>query len=276
MRWWVAVVLCACGATAPAVVDDPAPPDDATRHAGGERARELVAEVQSALRRGDVDGLHAVVDPSVLAIGPRGVHGSRTDVLMALRAGFAAGRAHRVAARNLQVVASPTGRSAFATGEVTVDGAIYRVSGVAAEVDGLWQLSVVHAGRVGAKGNVAGEAVRGDGGVLAGKVEEALAGDEAMARQLAPRRDVVVMGNGPGEITRGATPIRKKWKKTPPPKMRLRATPRAGVTADGGIGWVAAELDVAGAPRRGLFIYETDGRGGWQLVVVHTSATANR
>ncbi len=260
------------------------------------QARDLVQEIYASLRRGDVDGLQSIVAPDLFALGPRAgdVFLERGDAVVALTAALRSGDRHKLTSKGLVVILAPGGHSAWATDTIDVNGVPCAMTAILTEADGLWVVAAVHVARLVTDGQAAklarsGEPPAGKGGAQgeAGEVVKlfraAVAAPEQFVEQLAEGKDVIMIGSGPRQVTRGPKPIKKLWKKrlAAAPKLAIQGEPRARSTADGALAWVTAHVDVSvgdGEPMRyRLFaVYQRDGEDGWRLVLLQDAVVAGK
>jgi hypothetical protein len=98
--------------------------------------------------------------------------------------------------------------------------------------------------------------------------------------QLADGPDVVAIGPGPRDLVRGGAAIHKAWKKAlkKKPYVHVVGGVRAGVTPDGQLVWIHANIeraqgDGAAVPLRAFYVYTHDG-ASWRLAVVHEASAA--
>jgi len=247
------------------------------------RAREIVQEGYKALRRGDVDSLHALLGADVFAVGPAAgdVFTNRSDVVVALSSRLSRAK-HKVSSRGLHVVSSPGGHSAWAADRIEIDGAAYRMTAILSERDEMWVIDAIHLSRPADEGDAsAGPGLTllvGPGaGDIATLFREATGTPAKLPDQLADSKDALVIGAGGQSPTKGTKAIRKLWRKAfdPPPVLELRGGIRAGVGVDGTLGFACASIGVGedgGKPvgQRFFFLYERETRG-WKLIAIHRS-----
>jgi hypothetical protein len=260
----------------------------------GKAARGVLTEIYGDLRRGDVGGVQSLVAPAPFVVGPGAsdVFLDRADAIVALGGFLRSGDRHKLTSKRLAVVVSPGGHSAWASDTLDVEGVTVALSAVLVESDGLWTVEAVHVGRV------LGEAQRGDAAKARGEVPAAapsgtaeavklykagLAAPASFADQLGTGADVLWLGVGPKDSIRGTKAIKKAWKKrlATPPRLALVGNLRAGVTPDGALVWIFADLDVtaegaAKQPLRELAIYARDGARAWKLVALHDSLAVGK
>jgi ketosteroid isomerase-like protein len=292
MRTGLAVSLAACTILAGcgAAAHGPGPAATAGRQElkqAEKRGRELVEEAYKALRRGDVDSLHALLAQDVFAVGPASadVFGNRSDVVVALSSALARGK-HKVSSRGLHVVSSPGGHSAWVADRLEIDGVPYRVTAVLSERDDFWVIDAIQLSRPAEKVAqtawaglpVAPPAAGADDVVTL--VNRAVAEPGLLPEQLADSKDAMIIGSAGQPPTKSAKSIRKLWKKAlnPPPRLKLEGPVRAGVGVDGTLGFALATVGVedgAGKPegQRFFFVYERE-RSGWKLIALHRGVIA--
>jgi hypothetical protein len=267
----------ACGGSSSGV--DVATADDAELDAAGGQAREIVKEIYSSLRRGDLDGLITIISPTVVAVGPDGeVYTTREDLLVALGQPFRAGSRHKVTSRRLNVAASPSGKSASASDSLEIDGVDYRLTAVLAEVDGLWVVWAVALSRprpapaasAKAPAPIPGGVADGLDGVMK-LFAAALVTPEARGDQWGEGKRVSWFTPTANEATRGRKAIRKQAKKSPPPALVGKGAPRALATPDGGLAWVCAGAEDSDKARHRVCATYERGPAAWQLVAWHDS-----
>jgi hypothetical protein len=218
-------------------------------------ARGVLTEIYGDLRRGDVGGVSGLIAPDVFAVGPGAsdVFVAREDAVFAVAAVMRSGDRHKLVSRALKVSATPGGHSAWASDSLEVDGVPLALTAVLVESDGLWVVVAVHVGRTGEAPGAGKKRAPLPGGVAAGAAEAVklyragIAAPEKFVDQLSSGPDVLMLGNGAKEVTRGAKPVRKLWKKrlATPPRLSLDGEPHAQVTPDGALAWVFANLDIA-------------------------------
>src|SRR5687768_2032953 len=107
------LVLAACGGGA-SLKEAQEPQDQPARQEAGKRARDVIVEAYTSVRRGDVDGLQALATENVFVVGPAAgaVFISRSDTVVAMAGALGHGEKHKLTSRALQVTASPAARSA--------------------------------------------------------------------------------------------------------------------------------------------------------------------
>ena len=266
-------------------------PDDAAR-----TVRGMVVEAYQSLRHGKREGVLPLLADRVYAVGPgpQAVVVGRSEVVVALGALFPAGDKRRIRSRGLRVGIAPGGRAAWVTDQLDVDRVHYDATAVLAQVGGVWVAVAIDVGRPVAKapGGVSPAVGRGvDGGATAA-VKLFISGlehPERLPDQLADSDDAVVMGPGPRDLHRGARAIRRAWTPArpkhrhrhrheheappPPPPGGRFGDVRAGVTPDGALAWVSAQVarpvkTGALVPGRAFHIYQRVG-GRWRLVAAH-------
>lgn len=286
--WLPAVLLVvACGGTA-APTRGPVVPegDQKTRRDAVKQARGVIEEIYESMRRGDVDGLSAIVAPDVIVIGPGpGVgYRERADALVALGEALRSGK-HQVDSQELKVVSSPAGGAAWATDRLDVDGQRMHVVVLLTGADDLWSVTLVHlAPPISAKqaDRAAGAAIDPPrGGVITPSAAEAArqftaltSAPELVLEQLGEGEDAVLVPGTNRSITVGRKAIRKLWKKVmkEAPTWTPRGTPAAGLGADGSLAWVWGHVDVSidgpALTHRVFALYQQSG-GVWDLVVLH-------
>jgi ketosteroid isomerase-like protein len=304
-------VLVACGGGGAAKVKAP-PPVEASQAEEG--ARDVIEEIYESLGHGDAAGTLGLLAPELLVVGPgpQTVYVDKSAAVVALTDAFDGLAKHKVKSKSLVVFAAPRGHSAWAVDKVTVDGETYLMAAVLTESDDLWVVTAVSVARPVKDKEVAG-AVRPATPAVAAKApdasvlaifEEAIAGREDAIDQLDD--DALLVGRN-GTITDGSEKVAKAWIKPvkapkkkkkkkkkkhhaddeaevadapppPPPSATLMAKgdPIIGVSPDGDLAWVVADVDVAepdkdAVPLRFFYVYERSG-DGWKLVVAHEAA----
>jgi hypothetical protein len=284
----VVLALAGCGGAAAekkAPVEEALDVGDSTK-----AARGIMTEIYGDLRRGDVGGVQSLLANDLFSVGPgaNDVFLTREDAVVAVAAVLRSGDRHKVVSRGLKVSATPGGHSAWASDSLEVDGVPLALTAVLVESDGLWAVVAVHAGRTG---EAAGGKKRAPlpGGVAAGAAEAVklyragVAAPERFVEQLGSGADVVVLGAGAKEVTRGVKPVKKLWKKrlAAKPSFALEGEPHAQVTPDGALAWIVANVDVGEGggkpePHRALVIYQRADARTWQLVAMHDSVAAGK
>lgn len=304
------MALAACGGASSAATETEMPEIDSGE--AEKEAKSVIAEIRGAIQRGSPQGMLAILSEDIFVAGPGGEASTdRSAIVVALTDRYE-GAKHKVKSRGLHVVAGPGGHSAWATEEIEVDGTTYAATWVLVDVDDIWVASAVHVARpVGDRAiENAGAAMpkfgplpagTGGGADAAKMLSAALDAERPraeLASQLADRKDVTLVGNGPKEVVHGATKITKVWD-PPPPKAKkkkkkkkkknaepeaapppgpierieLDGTPLTGATPDGALAWVCANVTIGedgqpAVPHRIFYIYER-GDAGWQLVAAH-------
>jgi ketosteroid isomerase-like protein len=291
----IALVLTACGgaATKPATVAEGVEPDEAVRE-----ARSLVEEAYGSLRRGDAEGLLSFLAPDVFVIGPASdqILPAGSDALVRLGdwldAAKVKGGKHKLKSRDLQVVAAPGGRAAWAADQIELDGATYAFAAVLTGEDDLWTFRAVHVARtwkpkqLGKQERVAGAPLPAEPPpdlALAALAIDALGDLEVRLEQMPDPEaddafDVVVMSTAPRGATHGVKKIAKAWKKVLKkakkkglPETELVGEPITATTPDGALGWVVANVVTDAVPHRMFFLYsQLD--GDWRLMAIQDAA----
>jgi hypothetical protein len=288
----VVVALAGCGGAA---AEKKAPVEAAVdRGDAAKAARGLLTEIYGDLRRGDVGGVQSLIAPDVFAVGPGAgdVYMAREDAVVAVAEVMRSGDRHKVVSRALKVSATPDGHSAWASDSLDVDGVPLALTAVLVESDGLWTVVAVHVGRTGEAPAAGKKRAPLPGGVAAGAAEAVklyragVAAPERFVDQLAGTPDVLVMGAGAKDVTRGVKPVKKLWKKrlAAKPALGLDGEPHAQVTPDGALVWVFANLDIGTEggvkePYRSLAIYQRESEGAkktWKLVAMHDSVATGK
>ena len=289
----IACALAACGGSE----RGPEAPTQAPEIAETEReARDTIEEMYQTLRRGNPEGLLPLLAEDAFVAGPSAgdVYLTRTDALVALTNAFDGGRKHKLRSRDLRVVASPSGQSAWAADQIEIDGSPFALIVVLARTDDLWVASAVHVARpvpaakqkqLLASGRLAPPAplvgaVSDDARAAVSLFEQGAPDRARLLEQLAADDGTVVIGSGPREVTRGAKAIRKRWKKTVGrrPAMTVDKALRARATPDGAIAWVCANVALGAEggdalPHRSFSIYRR-GQPGWQLMALQDAVVA--
>ncbi len=291
----LALVFAACGGAAPKgpVAAEGVEPDEAVRE-----ARSLIEEAYASLRRGDAGGLLSFLAPDVFVIGPAAdqLLPAGSDALVRLGdwldAAKVKGGKHKLKSRDLQVVAAPGGRAAWAADQVELDGATYAYVAVLTGEDDLWTFRAVHVARtwkpkqLGKQTRVAGAPLPAEpppDQALAALATEALGDLEVRLEQMPDDEtdeafDVIVMSTAPRGSTHGVNKVAKAWKKIlkkakkkPRPETELVGEPITATTADGALGWVVANVVTDEVPHRLFFLYaQLD--GAWRLMAIQDAA----
>lgn len=287
----IAVVVSACGGSSKPAVERP---DDVEPDVAVREARDLIEEAYASLRRGDAEGLLPLLAPEVFIIGPRAtdVLPAGSDALVALGDALddvKVKKGHKLKSRDLQVVASTGGHSAWATDQLEVDGGTYAMTAVLTHEDDLWTFRAVHLARTWkpkqlAKQEPAPGAAFGDRIDPAGKELLVLAQDaiedlDEREAQLPDDEsdasfDVVVVSTAPKGATHGVKKIKKAWKKArkkqEPPPTEPVGPAAFGITDDGALAWVCANVETDGVPHRMFLLYARD--DDWRLMALQDAA----
>jgi ketosteroid isomerase-like protein len=283
-----------CPSTTAVEVEAPAATDTSVAANG---ARDLMKEIYSSVRRGAPGGLLALVEPTVLVIGPgpSDFYVERSAALVALGVAVKDGEKHKLTSTDLRVVASPAGHAAWASDLIQVDGKPYLLGVIMVEADELWTVAAIQIGAPVNKKQLAALIAKGPipepgavpqpgGGsdkVLAALWKDAATSPAALADQVAKRPNAVARELG-GKAVVGHKAIRKAWKRAH--KQRSTAPTadpvHASVSPDGTLGWVFGTVLVTDGkgppvPTRSLHVYDkTD--DGWELVLVSPSLAQAR
>ena len=279
----VAILMLSCATAAPPPppppAADPQVQKEATKHARG-----IVEEGYGSLRSGGIDGLQPLVSSHVVAIGPGAtdVFTSRGDVAVAIGKAYSGGQLHRISSREIRVMPSRSGRSAWVTDRPFIDGVPYHATAVIVENDELWEVAAISLAEASdtrrrRKGPRPGF-VPGGTDPAAVQVAElfrkGLQASDRLEDQLGFGRHVLAFDDE-GFVAQGRKDIKKMWRKSFPSKIVLLDEPRAGITPDHALAWVAANVDLAEpgqAPRRHrlFFVYE-HAEDGWEIVSAQDS-----
>ena len=287
-----ALVACGGGGGGGATTKDTKPKQpDVDEKRAEKDAKGLVEEIYDALGRGKKDNLMALLEDSLIVLGPRKADGlaTRTDALVALGDTFDTKSKTTLQSGSLEVVASPGGRSAWAFDVIEVDGASVAVTALLVNNDDIWQVVVASLGRQSSeksiKAELAKQAVVPPGATAKAKVDSSAKGavekfqkglldQESWGADLGSRSDAIVAGPAAGEVTRGKKDIKKLWKKRVEAKVREAASGEvmADTTPDGQLAWVSAPLTRVGEgeeplPLRAFAVFEK-GEGGWKMIVL--------
>ncbi len=251
-------------------------------------AAALVNEIYGDLRRGYLDGLQNVTAPAVLVLGPAGeVFTDRTAVVLAVGRGFPR-KKHKLRSRGLEVIAAPGGRSARVTDSLEVDGQKLRLSAVLVSEDGIWTVAALHLSRPAAAGADAmpTATATASASAPAGKPQvppaTGAAADlaelvrtwskpGAVLDQFAPSPEIQLFGPGARDSAAGAKAVARWWKKNRQSSPMAPTPFNAGLTPDGALGWVAADIQVDGSPERHFAIFIRKGKS-YRLLVSHAAA----
>ncbi len=269
------VVAGACSA-APRTSDTTAA-DKGAKKSTAKDTRGLVREVYTAVRRGHGANMQTLLADDAFAIGPAAgdLFTSRNDIVVAASERFAIADRHRVNSRGLLAISSPSSHSAWVADRVDIDRTRYTQVAVLAQVDDIWYAVAAHLGHT-ASSKPPDRLPPLPGGVQAGAqaavdlVREGAADPALFLEQFAGRWDTAVFGPGKRDFSRGKKRIKRLWKKRKIAKtpLSLEGDPSAGVTPDGALAWVAANVRAGDAPPRRLFwIYERADEG-WRLVLM--------
>ena len=274
----------ACGGaqtkTATGPIED-APPDASAE------VRGVVQEAYGSLGHGNREGILPLLADRVYVIGPgaKDIVEQRSDVVVALTNMFPAEKKHRISSHALRAVVSPGGASAYVSDQLDVDGVPYAASAVMEQQGGVWVATAICVARVMPAAKQAKDPLPAiDASVDAGAkaavdaFQKAAAAPERFVDQLADGPEVVVIGPGPRDVTRGGAAIHKAWKKAlkKHPTLSIDGAVRAGVTPDGQLAWIHANV-TRGAdksdptPLRAFYVYAHYG-AGWRLTAAHESS----
>lgn len=289
----IALIVAGCGGSSAPVVERPegVEPDEAVRE-----ARDLIEEAYASLRRGDAEGLLPLLADDVFIVGPGASHVLPTgsDALVAFGDFLddAKVKKHKLKSRDLQVVASSGGHSAWATDHVELDGATYALTAVLVHDDDLWTFRAIHVSQTWKPKQLAKRELE-DGRpfpALAGAAppaqrqlldlaEAAITDLQARLDQLPDVEadagfDAIVLGAAPRGATHGVKKITKAWKKAlkkQPPDTDPEGAAGFGVTDDDAIAWVCANVvtdDDPPFPHRLFLLYVRDD-DAWRLMAIH-------
>jgi ketosteroid isomerase-like protein len=282
----LAALPTACG-SAPA---KPAAPsvEDAPADAAAD-VRGVVQEAYGSLGHGNREGILPLLADKIYAIGPAAGDAiqARTDVVVALTAMFPADKKHRMVSHALRAVVSPGGKSAYVTDQLDIDGAPYTAAAVMEQQGDLWVTTPLQVARPVAvarqgKDPLPPIVAQVDPGAKAvvDLFTQAAAVPDRFVEQLADGPEVVAIGAGPRDLLRGGATIHKAWKKAlkKHPTFAVMGTVRAGVTPDGQLAWIHANVkraadDADPVVHRAFYVYARDG-ASWRLTVAHESAVA--
>ncbi|MCC6997149.1 MAG: nuclear transport factor 2 family protein [Deltaproteobacteria bacterium] len=279
---WLAPLLClatACGGGGASRSDAPRGPRVDLGRASADAAA-LVNEIYGDLRRGYLDGLQNVTAPAVLVLGPGGeVFTDRTAVVLAMGRGFPR-KKHKLRSRGLEVVAAPGGKSARVTDSLDLDGQRLRLSAVLVSEDGIWTVAALHLSRPVADALPTATASAPAGkpqlppatGAAADLAELVRTWSKpgAVLDQFAPRDDIQLFGPGARDSAAGPRAIARWWKKNRQSAPMAPTPFNAGLTPDGALGWVAADIQVDGSPERHFAIFIRKGKS-YRLLVSHAA-----
>ena len=158
-----ALVACGGGGGGGATTKDTKPKQpDVDEKRAEKDAKGLVEEIYDALGRGKKDNLMALLEDSLIVLGPRKADGlaTRTDALVALGDTFDTKSKTTLQSGSLEVVASPGGRSAWAFDVIEVDGASVAVTALLVNNDDIWQVVVASLGRQSSEKSIKAELVK--------------------------------------------------------------------------------------------------------------------
>jgi ketosteroid isomerase-like protein len=290
---WLIVAAATAGAAAcgssPKKGPPPPPPPPATADAAAE-VRGVAQEAYGSLGHGKREGLLPLLADKVYVIGPEGGEPvrARSDVVVALSGMFPSDKKHRLSSHSLRAWVSGGGTSAYVWDQVDVDGVPYVATAVMAQEGGMWVATAVEVARAGGGGKgkasptAAPPAMAAEVDAAAKDAVELFkqgaAAPERFLDQLAEGPEVVAIGPGAHELTRGGPAIQKAWKKAlkKKPTVVVQGGVRAGATPDGQLAWVHANIERSTgkgepSPRRAFYVYARDG-AGWRLAIAHEAA----
>jgi len=296
MRGLVLAALVACGGgggSGPAKETGPKQPDVDEKKAEKD-AKGLVEEIYDALNRGKKDNLMALLDDSLIVLGPRKTDGlaARTDALVALGDTFDPKKKTVLESGSLDVVVSPGGRSAWAFDVIEVDGHPVAVMAILIDNDDIWQVDVANLGRQAKPKTIKAELekqaivppgasakakVDSSASAAVNKFKKGLLDQELWGADLGSRSDAVVIGPATDEVTRGKKEIKRLWKKRVEAGVREAASGDvfADTTPDGQLAWVSAPVtrvadDEEPLPLRAFAVFEK-GDSGWKMIALQES-----
>jgi ketosteroid isomerase-like protein len=314
MRTIVAIVafgVVGCGgAGGAAKPKGPAPVEASEAEAG---AQDAIEEIYESLRRGDAEGIMPVLADPILVIGPgaQTIYTDKTAAIVALSDAFHGEGKHKIKSKDLEVHADAQGHAAYAIDKVTIDGETYVFAAVLTENDDLWAVSAVSLARPMKKKDdiTAVDAVVPPADAKPANPDVMQLFDDAIgAREEAIDQldDDALLLDRSCSITSSKDKISKHWIKPakkpkkkkkkkkhhhdddgdedapPPPPPSATLTPKGdahvGVTPDGDLAWVVADVAVAEpdaepVPMRFFYVYGRTG-DGWHLVLAHEAAFA--
>ncbi len=271
------VATVGCSGAAPRVA--PAKADEHDRKQAASYARGVARDFYQAVRHGHAATQQTLLADDAFVIGPAAdqLYGSRTDAMVAATKGFEIADRHRVRSRGLTAASSPTGTSAWFVNRIDIDRRHYTFSAVLTQVDEIWYVVAADLGAVGGSHTDAlpplpGGAANGTD-VVVSLVREGAADPAKFLDQLDGGRDTVVLGPGRRDYARGARSIERHWKheKLAKHPLELQGEPRAGITPDGSVVWVAGNAQAEGkSPVRIFWIYRraAGDSAGWKLVLM--------
>ncbi len=297
------LILAACGGKPAAKEPQSAGLDD---EAAVSEARSLIEEAYASLRRGDANGLMPLLAPDAFILGPGDaqVLPAGSDALVSLQDWLEAQnvKKHKLKSRDLAVVASGGGHSAWATDQLELDGGTYAMTAVLTYADELWHFRAINLSRTWKKKQLDGkdalpgaafpEPTTKPDKDLAELATEAFIDLEARLEQLPDVEDdaafdVVDISINPRGATHGVKKITKAWnkllgkdeaskkkkkkKKKPvvPLQIELVGEPGFGTTEDGALAWFCGNLEIEnGLPRRMFLLYTKSG-DDWRLMALH-------
>jgi SnoaL-like domain len=255
-------------------------------------AKGHVIEIYDTINRGKTDSLFSLLSDPIIVFGPRRVDAmtTRADTLVALGKIVDERTKRRMHSSGLAVVASPGGRSAWASDVVSLDGQQLAVTAILSNADDLWAVTAVSVAETPSAREVragsARDAVVPIGGASPGKIDPNATGaverfkrglldQQSWGDDLASRSDSIFVGPAAGEVARGKQAVKRVW------KARMRANVRAATsgeltamrTPDGQLAWISVPVTrVADGedplPLRIFAIYEADG-AAWKLIALH-------
>lgn len=273
----MAVAAVGCSGAAPRVA--PVKADKHDRKQAASYARGVARDFYKAVRHGHAATQQTLLADDAFVIGPAAtqLYGSRTDAMVAATDGFEIAERHRVRSRKLVAAASPTATSAWFAGQVDIDRKHYTLSAVLTQVDEIWYVVAADLGALGGAHAdslppLPGGAADGTDDVVT-LVREGAADPAKFLDQLAGGREPVVIGPRRRDYARGARSIKHHWKRRKIAKhpLALQGDPRAGITPDGSMVWVAGNAQADGkTPVRIFWIYQraADDPAGWKLVLM--------
>ena len=260
-------------------------------------ATGLVTEIYQTIGRGDTkDGLFALLAEPLVVFGPRkaDAFASRSDALVALQTIVdpKAKRKIPVASRDLDVVPSPGGHSAWAVDVVAAGGDMFAMTTILTNNDDIWIVNAVALAMMPEKGQAksenardavvppaAGSKVKVDDAARGAvdRFEKGLLDQRVWGDDLSSSGKAVFVGPTAGEITRGKDDLKKLWQKRVDKRVReaVSGEMSAATTPDGQLAWVTAPVTrvddkETAMPLRVFAVFEKAGEG-WTMIALHES-----
>jgi ketosteroid isomerase-like protein len=257
-------------------------------------AKGLVAEIYKTVDSGKTDSLFSVLSDSLVVFGPRRTDATitRSDALVALgKVIDPKTKKHaQLHSGGLDIVTSEGGHSAWVFDVIHVDGHAFAATAVLSNTDDIWSVTAAALAETPSarqvKAEAAKDAVVPPGATATAKIDpnadaaiekfkSGLLEQQAWGDDLMSRSDAVVAGPIEGDVARGKTAIKQKW------KARMKSNVREAVsgeiaaarTADGQLVWISAPVtrvtDAEGPmPLRIFAVYEKSG-SGWKMIALH-------